>query len=299
MSDVPPLNPDNARRALTEACDEAGLDARDAELIRLGENAVFRLRSTPVVARVARTQDRLPDAQREVSVARWLDAEDVPAIRPLDVPQPVEADGRVVTLWESATDREDYGSTAELGTLLRRLHDLDPPAGMELPPVDPFSRAVRRIETVPGVADADRAFLRDRAGELSEQYAGLVYELPLGPIHGDANVGNVLRDRAGQARFMDLDGFATGPREWDLILTAIYYDRFGWHTAEEYRAFVAAYGHDILKWNGYDVLSDVGEFLMVTWLMQNIGDDPASAEEFDKRMETLRVGGDRGTWEPL
>lgn len=26
---------------------------------------------------------------------------------------------------------------------------------------------------------------------------------------------------------IDLDGFAIGPREWDLALTAIYYDSFG------------------------------------------------------------------------
>lgn len=299
MSDVPPLNPDNARRALTEACEKAGLDARGAELIRLGENAVFRLRSAPVVARVARSHDRLPDAQREVAVARWLDAQNVPAIRPLDLPQPVETDGRVVTLWESATDQEDYGSTAELGTLLRRLHDLDAPAGLDLPPVEPFSRALRRIDTVPGVADADHAFLRDRAGELSGQYAGLVYELAPGPVHGDANVGNVLRDRTGQARFMDLDGFATGAREWDLILTAIYYDRFGWHTAEEYRAFVAAYGHDVMQWSGYKVLRDVREFLMVTWLMQNTTDNPTAAREFSERMKTLRADGKPSNWQPL
>ena len=36
---------------------------------------------------------------------------------------------------------------------------------------------------------------------------------------------------------IDLDGFAVGPREWDLALTAIYYDSFGWHTAAEYAAF--------------------------------------------------------------
>jgi hypothetical protein len=41
---------------------------------------------------------------------------------------------------------------------------------------------------------------------------------------------------------IDLDGFAVGPREWDLALTAIYYDSFGWHTREEYEDFVRVYG---------------------------------------------------------
>ena len=31
----------------------------------------------------------------------------------------------------------------------------------------------------------------------------------------------------------DLDGFAVGPGERDLALTAIYYDSFGWHSREE------------------------------------------------------------------
>jgi len=75
----------------------AGLDARAAELIRLGSNATFRLRGQPIAARVGRTANRLADARREVAVSRWLSSEDVPAIRALDLEQPVVADGRVVT----------------------------------------------------------------------------------------------------------------------------------------------------------------------------------------------------------
>jgi aminoglycoside phosphotransferase (APT) family kinase protein len=71
--------------------------------------------------------------------------------------------------------------------------------------------------------------------------------LPQGVIHGDANVGNVLHDSDGNAVVIDLDGFAIGPHEWDLALTAIYYDSFGWHTREEYETFVCVYGFDIMK----------------------------------------------------
>lgn len=46
---------------------------------------------------------------------------------------------------------------------------------------------------------------------------------------------------------IDLDGFAIGPREWDLVLTAIYYDCFGWHTREEYEEFVRVYGFDVMQ----------------------------------------------------
>ena len=43
---------------------------------------------------------------------------------------------------------------------------------------------------------------------------------------------------------IDLDGFAVGPREWDLVQTAMYYDSFGWHTREEYEDFARVYGYD-------------------------------------------------------
>ena len=41
-----------------------------------------------------------------------------------------------------------------------------------------------------------------------------------------------------QGWVFDLDSFAVGPREWDLVQTALFYDRLGWHTREEYRTFV-------------------------------------------------------------
>ena len=67
----------------------------------------------------------------------------------------------------------------------------------------------------------------------------LEFVLPAGPVHGDASIGNIIRRQAdGVAVLIDLDGFASGPREWDLVLTAMYFERFGWHTAQEYREFV-------------------------------------------------------------
>ena len=83
----------------------------------------------------------------------------------------------------------------------------------------------------------------------------------------------MLRDRHGAPVLIDLDGFAVGPREWDLILTAIYYDSFGWHTRQEYEDFARVYGYDIMQWPGYPVLREIREFLMVTWLIQKAAED--------------------------
>jgi aminoglycoside phosphotransferase (APT) family kinase protein len=117
-------------------------------------------------------------------------------------------------------------------------------------------------------------------------------------IHGDASVGNVLHDGEGQPVVIDLDGFAIGPREWDLVLTAMYYDSFGWHTHEEYEAFVHVYGFDVMAWPGYPVLRDVREFLMVTWLGQKAPGDERVAAEVRKRITALRTGGAKKDWQP-
>ena len=248
---------------------------------------------------MARSKQRLPDTERELRVARWLAELGIPAVRPLDVPQPIEADGRIVTLWESANDEEEYGPTAELGSILRELHSLQASPGLDLPKLAVFDRSVERIDTVPGISNEDRTFLLARAEHLSSAYDELAFDLPPGVIHGDANVGNLLRDRHGQPLLMDLESFAIGPREWDLIQTAIFYDRFGWHTESEYEDFVRAYDYDIREWAGYRTLREARELSMVSWLMQNVRSDAKAAAEFDKRMQTLRSDGSAHDWSPL
>jgi hypothetical protein len=69
----------------------------------------------------------------------------------------------------------------------------------------------------------------------------------------------VLSYAAGHPRMIDLDVFVSGPREWDLIQTAMYYDSLGWPTEAEYADFVAGYGFDVRKWAGYAVLRRVRE----------------------------------------
>ncbi|MGI5214359.1 phosphotransferase enzyme family protein [Plantactinospora sp. CA-290183] len=294
-----PLDHDKARAALAEACGAAGLDPAAAELIRLGDNAVFRLRGVPVIARVARSEKQLPGARRELLVSRWLAAENIPVVRPLDVPQPILAQGRVVVLWESASDSEAYGTTAELGVVLRALHTLTPPPGLSLPSLDPFARAWRRMDTLDAVSEDDRTLLRGRLVELEESYHALAFDLPIGVVHGDANVGNLIRDRDGHPLLADLDGFSHGPREWDLVLTALYYERYGWHSRTEYRDFIDAYGYDVMPADSYRTLADLRELLMVTWLAQNAPHDPRAMAELTKRITTLRTGSGHRNWQPF
>lgn len=161
--------------------------------------------------------------------------------------------------------------------------------------MDRVGRRLSRAE----IGDGTRSYLTGLAQELAYRYERLDFVLPAGHLHGDFNVGNVLRDSGEHPRVIDLDGFAVGPREWDLTQTAMYYDSFGWHTAREYAQFAESYGFDVRQWSGYSVLRSVRELLMITWLAQNAGANPRAATEVEKRVATLRFGGSRRDWAPF
>lgn len=285
---------DAAESILRRACAIAGVDPDGIEMLRLGDHAVFRMDGGCNIARVGRGPERLPSVRREVKVAAWLAAEGYPAARlATGAEQPVIVDEHPVTFWEGLADGDTYATTREMGELLRRLHDLEAPT-FELPELRPFEKVHQRLEQAQ-ISKGSRTYLASLAGGLENAFAHLDFALPAGHVHGDFNVGNVLHDDAGQPKVIDLDGFATGPREWDLMQTAMYYDSFGWHSKAEYADFVGGYGWDVRKWAGYDVMRSVRELLMVTWLSQNAA-DPRAAKEVEKRVESLRTGGSRRDW---
>ena len=255
--------------------------------------------AAPVVARISRSGASPDKARRSVAVARWLESVDFPAVRAASVDQPLVVDRHVVTFWGAVSDDGDqYATVREVAEILVKLHALHAPDSLHLPPLAPFENAARRIEVNDWLTPGDRAFLTSTLAELQDKYAELEFVLPPGVIHGDASIGNVLRDYQGNPVLIDLDGFAIGPREWDVVLTAIYYDSFGWHTREEYETFVQVYGFDIMTWPGYPVLREVREFLMVTWVIQKASESETTAAEARKRIAALRTGASRKDWQP-
>ena len=286
-------------RTLQLACRSVGLDSRDAVLLRFGENAIYRLAASPIVVRVARSTSFLADVRKELNVGRWLAQVGIPAVGPADVSgQPLVIDERVVSFWRLIPESSEQATVADLAKLLRRLHSATSPTGFTLPVLDPFRRIDHRLGHVDGVAPEDRRFLRDFYDRLKDRYQSVEYELPTAVIHGDAQISNLIRHVDGTVLLSDLDPCAIGPPEWDLILTAVYYVRLRWHTAREYEAFAEMYGFDVLKWSGFEVLADIRELRMVTWLMQNAGESPAIATEVRHRVATLRDGVVPRRWSP-
>jgi hypothetical protein len=284
---------------LRRACRAAGLSADGARLLRLGSNAVYGLPGN-VIARIAGPATDATAARRAIGVARWLASARFPAVRALDVEQPVVIDSRPATFWESLPGTGDeYGSTGQLASLVARLHKLVPPKDLCLPVLDPFAGMEERIAASASLTRSERAWMTTELAKHRASYARLDFALPKGVIHGDASVGNVLRGNRGEPTLSDLDDFATGPREWDLVQTALYYDRLGWHTRDEYETFTSAYGYDIMHWPGYPVLANIREFLLVTWIIAKADKDGRTVAEARKRLNALRTGASRKDWTPF
>lgn len=277
---------ETAARTLQAACAAAGLDGRGAQLLRLGTNANYRLQAHPIMVRIA--PGRIEDVRKEINVARWLARSGFPASRLVDgLEQPLILRGRPVTFWELIEPSPGPVHLADVARLLRELHRLPEPAGFPLPRFEPLAHTIQRLD---GVVDGeDVQFLRRRCKWLQEQFDGLEFVLPHGVIHGDAHVGNALRDRLGTVRLLDFESVALGPREWDLGVLALRYRPFGWISEAEYRACVTAYGgFDVTEWPGFPVLRGIRELSMTTWLLRKAGQSPEHGAELRKRMADLR-----------
>ncbi|GGO56227.1 hypothetical protein GCM10012287_49330 [Streptomyces daqingensis] len=284
---------------MAAACRQVGLDSESAELIRFGENALFRLSSHPVIVRIARSTDYLPSVRNEVQVSRWLYREGFPAARVLeDIEQPIVVDGCPVTFWHLIEEGDRKATYGELGGLLRDLHALQLPEGLELPPFTVFGRTDLRIKKVAEISEDDREFLRKRGRELRDRLAELRFESPQGPVHGDAHVQNLMVDRSGKVLLIDFEGFSFDHPEWDLMVTATEHHSLGWQTDEQYASFVGAYGRDLRDWHGYSTLRGIQEFQMTTWLMQNIGESQKVADEYARRIASLRDDDAPRNWQP-
>lgn len=274
---------------------------------------MFRL-GPDVVARVTPPDPDEDGVHRCLAVTAWLERVDFPAVRPvpaeeLDAVQPVASGRHLVTFWRSLGPPGRRGTTQDLGRLLRTLHALEPPPQLgtpPAPPMDPVGRARRQLPLAP-LPRADRSFLLRRLDAVAAAYQQLDFPLGHGLLHGDATVANVVvtdvvpgRDvtpgRTGGAVLLDFDLVRTGPREWDLLRTATYHHRLGWHTAGEYRDFCAGYGVDVAAWPGFDVTADLSELLQVAWLAEAAARRPALAAELRTRLQTLRTGGSRRSW---
>ncbi|SEE17042.1 phosphotransferase family protein [Jiangella alba] len=280
------MTADDTHRVLHCACLRAGLDPAPAELIRRAENSVYRLPGE-VIARVGRS-GQAAAAGKEVRVAHWLEDAGLAAVRALPgVDQPVDVDGVPVTFWRALPPHQE-AADPQLAAVLRRLHALDPPDEFALPELAPFVRIRDRIEAAPTVPAADRAWLLGYLADLEDRMAELPDGLAAAVVHGDAWAGNVVADDDGTVWLLDLERFAVGPPEWDLVSTAVRLTSFGTLDAAGYARFCAAYGHDVIGWAGYETLRDIRELRACSYMLQHAWRGDAARAEAERRVGCLR-----------
>ncbi|SDU87959.1 phosphotransferase enzyme family protein [Jiangella alkaliphila] len=286
------MTSDDTHRVLHHACRRIGLDPSPAQLIRRAENSIYRLPGQ-VVARVGRS-GQTAAAGNEVRVARWLERSGLAAVRVLPgVEQPVDVDGIPVTFWRALPPHQE-AAHRQLAGVLRRLHALDPPGEFALPELAPFVRVRDRIEAAPTVSAADRRWLLGYLADLEARHAELPDGLAARAVHGDAWTGNVVSDDDGTVWLLDLERFAFGPPEWDLVSTAVRLTSFGTLDAAGYADFCAAYGYDVTGWAGYETLRDIRELRACSYMLQHAGRSDAARAEAELRVACLRgVSGDR------
>ncbi|MEV6859876.1 aminoglycoside phosphotransferase family protein [Streptosporangium subroseum] len=286
---------EEAFTVLREVCEDLGIDHRDAELLRVRSNAVFKLRSE-IVVRIATAPNALTRLPLVLAVARWLAEQGFPAVRPADEisDQPVVHEGRVVTFWHyvPASGRP---TTTELGEILRSLHRLPVPPVALKRFADPLSEVRRAVDRSQELTPCQQGWLRDRIAELTDRWSGLGVDGSPVLLHGDAWIDNLLRCTDGHVVLCDWDGVAVGPREWDLVHTYHGQRRFGL-TAADVDAFADAYGSDLRSWPGYSTLMEVRDLYAVGIHIRNAGADPFSRRELPRRLDSLTRGEKHARW---
>lgn len=271
---------------VSTACKQVGLATGTMELIRHGENAVWRVDSS-TIAKVGRPGTADASA-RQVAVAHWLSEAGLPAVALSDVgPQPVVVGDVPVVFWRQLPPHR-MGEVIDVPRILRQLHALPIPAALGLPRLDPLVRLEQRISESTCIDQVRQDWLLRHVADLRLSWSRLPVGLPHCVVHGDAWVGNVAITPDGQAVLLDLERCSVGPPEWDLVSTAIKLRSFGWINENQYQQFVEVYGSDVTCWAGFQLMRNTRELRMATYLVQLADRDPSMVRDALYRVDCLR-----------
>ncbi|MFD7323965.1 phosphotransferase family protein [Streptomyces sp. NPDC059875] len=284
-------------QVLERACSKAGLDSRDARLLRGHTNAVLLLEKEQVVAKIARKGTDVESVARTVTFVRWLMEAGFPTVPLHPCDQPVVVDEHAVTFWTYFPQPEHPVAAEQLAGPLKALHALPAPP-ISLAEHDNI-RAIRRsLAAITCLPAGMIRYLGDEADRLEEQLREVRFALAAGLIQGDPQHRNALHTLNRSAVLCDWDTIARGQPEWDLVTVEVHCRRFGYGQAH-YRAFADAYGWDVTKCPGYPVLRDIRELRMITTNARKVRYAPESLSEVQRRVDGLKKRDGQLLWNIL
>lgn len=276
---------------------QLGILDDDAKLLRLTNNAVFALPSADVVVRITRSHQLHERASKVAQLGRWFASIDAPTIR-LAPPagQPLLVDGLTATVWRYLPATDAPPTVDDLGEVLRRFHRLGLPP-FPLPAWDPIGDARRRLADAEGLDQRARAALLNLCDQFAPAVTALNQRAGTSLVHGDAHVGNLLRDRDGRVVLCDFDATCTGPWQVDLAAVAVGESRFG--RAGTHAKLAAAYGYDVTEDPDWQTLRQARELKMVAAAVPLLRSTPGIADEFAVRLRSVLDDDARACWTPF
>jgi hypothetical protein len=283
--------------AMRTVADELRVRSDDARLLRLTNNAVFALPAAGIVIRITRSHRFHDRVRKVVDLGRWFERIDAPTIRLApNIAQPVQVGDLLASIWRYLPPTPPAPAVEDLGAVLRDFHHLGPPP-FSLPRWDPVRDARTRIADAENLDDGDRSFLLDWCDRLEAPVASLQRQASTQLIHGDAHVGNLLRERTGRVVLCDFDAVCLGPWQVDLAAVAVGEVRFGRRGA--HRTLATAYGYDVTADPSWPLLREVRELKMIAAAVPLLCSSAAIRAEFTSRLRSARCGNLDTQWTPF
>ncbi|WP_431874356.1 phosphotransferase [Micromonospora marina] len=284
-------------RAMREIAGGLDVPTDDAQLLRLTNNAVFALPVSGLVIRIARTHRLRDRVQKVVRLAQWFAELGAPTIRLAPgVTQPVAVGDLAASVWTYVPPATSTPTVNDLGSALRRFHALGPPP-FPLATWDPIGDARRRLADADGLSAEDHDYLVTWCDRLEPQVADLNQRVEQSLIHGDAHVGNLLRDALGGILLCDFDATCLGPWQVDLTAVAVGEARFG--PSGAHRALAEAYGYDVTSDHDWPLLREARELKMIAAATPLLASSASVAAEFANRMTSVAQGDHGRRWKPF
>ncbi|MBU2666637.1 aminoglycoside phosphotransferase family protein [Actinoplanes bogorensis] len=262
------------------------VDASDAHLLHMANNATFVLPSAGLVIRIIRSRTLLDRVHKVVELGGYFGQVGAPTIRLAEeIIQPVADGDALASVWQWVPPTDPTPDARDLGVALRQFHALGLPP-FSLLVWDPIGDAHRRISDAEALDESDRDYLLAWCDRLQPQLEAFAAGQPAGLVHGDAHQGNLLREQDGRILLCDFDATCAGPWQVDLVPAPANEARFG--PSGAHKQLASAYGYDITTDPAWPLLQEARELKMVVGGVPMLVSSPGAAAEFRLRLDSIR-----------